>query len=128
MANIVVVEDEKDLRELIVEELVDQGHDVHEASNGAEGLALIARISPDIVLADINMPRMNGYEMRSQLVSNHPELAKRPFIFVSAYSEKSDIADGMILGASHYITKPIDFDALSGWVKSLTQANQVHPR
>ena len=119
MALIVVVEDEAALQELIVDEMVDCGHEVHAASNGEEGLALIARIRPDVILADINMPKMNGYQMRSALVENHPSLSKTPFIFVSAYADKSDIADGLMLGADHYITKPIDFDVLHAWVEDL---------
>ena len=121
MANIVVVEDEAALREIIVEELEDLGHTVHPASDGEQGLAAIRQHRPDIVLADINMPRMNGYQMRKRLMTEEPELAKRPFIYVSALAEKSDIADGLILGADHYATKPIDFGKLDGWITSLTK-------
>ena len=121
MAKILVVEDEPELRELIVDELTDIGHDVESASNGVDGLAAILRLSPDIVLADINMPKMNGYQMRDQLNKQRPELAKKPFIFVSAYADEADIADGLLLGADHYVTKPIDFDALIGWVEQLVR-------
>lgn len=119
MARIVVVEDETELRELIVEEMTDFGHEVHAACNGAEGLRAIEARNPDIVLADINMPVMNGYQMRSQLKDKRPDLARKPFIFVSAYADKADIADGMLLGADHYVTKPIDFDLLGAWIADL---------
>jgi CheY-like chemotaxis protein len=119
MAKIVVVEDEPDLREILVDELSDLGHEVHTASNGVEGLSAIQTTRPELILADINMPKMNGYEMRQRLMDSDPELAKRPFIFVSAYADKSDIADGLMLGADHYVTKPIDFAALHGWIQSL---------
>lgn len=121
MAKIVVVEDERDLAEIIVEELSDFGHEVHTARNGVEGIEAIRKHRPQIVLADINMPQMNGFQMRQKLVETEPELAKRPFVFVSAFAEKSDIADGLILGADHYVTKPIDFDALHAWVRTLTR-------
>ena len=121
MAKILVVEDEPELRELIVDELTGVGHDVESSSNGVDGLAAILRLSPDIVLADINMPKMNGYQMRDQLKKLRPDLAKRPFIFVSAYADEADIADGLLLGADHYATKPIDFDALIGWVEQLVR-------
>lgn len=95
------------------------------ATNGSEGLEAIRRQHPDIVLADINMPKMNGYEMRQRLMDSNPDLAKKPFIFVSAFAEKCDVADGLLLGADHYITKPIDFDALRAWVSSLTRKNRA---
>ena len=119
MAKIVVVEDEKDLREMIAEELVEEGHEVMTASDGSQGIEQIRRFRPDIVLADINMPHMNGFEMRKALMQRNPELAKKPFIFVSALSENSNIAEGLHLGADHYVTKPIDFDSLHIWVKNL---------
>ena len=119
MATILVVEDEAELREMIVEEMQDLGHEVLSRPNGAEGLKAIEAKQPDIVLADINMPIMNGYQMRSRLNDARPDLARKPFIFISAYADKADIADGLLLGADHYVTKPIDFDLLGAWVSDL---------
>jgi DNA-binding response OmpR family regulator len=121
MPRIALIEDEPDMRELISEELEDQGHEVHTATNGQDGLALIQRLKPDIVLADINMPKMNGFQMRTVLRDRHPDLAKIPFVFVSAFADKNDVADGLVVGADHYITKPIDFNMLNGWIKTLTR-------
>lgn len=121
MARIVVVEDEHDLRDIISEELEDAGHKVITARNGEEGLEAIRAHKPDIILADINMPKMNGFQMRKKLTDLDPELGKRPFMFVSAFAEKSDIADGLLLGADHYVTKPIDFGILHAWVANLTR-------
>ena len=120
MARIALIEDEVDLMDLIREELEDNRHEVETAMNGEAGLQLIRRIRPDIILADINMPKMNGFQLRNELQNNHPDLAEIPFIFVSAFADSNDIADGLIIGASHYITKPIDFDELQGWIMNLT--------
>ena len=70
MAKTLVVEDEPELRELIVDELTDVRHGVESSSNGVDGFAAILRLSPDIVLAYINLPKMNGYEMRESLAEN----------------------------------------------------------
>jgi len=120
VARIALIEDEADLRELIRDELLDGRHEVRTASNGEEGLRVIRQMRPDLVLADINMPQMNGFQMRNELKRSDPDLANKPFIFVSAFASKADIADGLIVGASHYITKPIDFDELHRWIDDLT--------
>ena len=122
MAKILIVEDEHELRELIAAELEYFGYQTVEAADGEQGLHRILTESPDIILADINMPKMNGYELRGQLKREHPEHAKTPFIFVSALADETDIADGLLVGAEHYVTKPIDFGELRGWIKDLTSA------
>ena len=66
------------------------------------------------------MPCMNGFEMKSRLVKLDEDISKTPFIFISAFADASDIADGLMQGADHYITKPIDFDALHAWVTRFT--------
>ncbi len=119
MARVLIVEDEVDLRELIAGEVEDMGHDVIVAQNGEEGLQRAATERPQVILSDINMPKMNGYQFRQELTKRHPHLTKTPFIFVSAYADQSDIADGLIAGANHYVTKPIDFNSLRGLIKDL---------
>ncbi|MEL6964683.1 MAG: response regulator [Pseudomonadota bacterium] len=120
MAKVLIVEDERDLSELIMDEVESMGHEVYVANNGEEALHFCATRKLDLILSDINMPKLNGYQFRRELTNKHPHLAKLPFIFVSAYSEESDIADGLITGADHYVTKPIDFDALRGLITDVT--------
>lgn len=78
MAKIVVVEDEEDLRELLVDELADMGHEVTEAVNGEQGLEMILNETPDLILADINMPKLDGRALRKLLASKHPTHAAIP--------------------------------------------------
>jgi CheY-like chemotaxis protein len=120
MAKIVVVEDEADLREILVAELEDMGHTIAEAADGDQGLKMILAVKPDLILADINMPQVNGYQLRQRLQRQHPDYAKIPFVFVSAFADEQDIADGLMVGADHYITKPINYDLLEGWIGNLT--------
>lgn len=116
MAKIVVVEDEADLREILVEELSDMGHDIAIAVNGEEGLEVILEETPDLILADINMPKLDGRELRRTLVREHPNHAAIPFCFMSAFADQQDIKEGMGTGATHYFTKPLDYGALEDWI------------
>lgn len=111
MAKIIVVEDEPDLREMLVEELEDAGHDILEAGDGAEGLARIKAEDPDIIISDIGMPRMDGYQLRLRLQSC-PRFADTPFFFVSALAFHQAIDKGLSIGAHEFLAKPVDFDVL----------------
>ncbi|MEM0923377.1 MAG: response regulator [Pseudomonadota bacterium] len=122
MLRIALVEDEADLRELIQEELEDAGFEVHPAADGKQGYDLILHLKPDLILSDINMPGMNGFQMRRALQEAGMEHAETPFIFISAFADQTDIAEGLVVGADHYVTKPIDFDALIAWARKLTSA------
>lgn len=116
MARIVIVEDEADLRELLVEELTEMGHDIAVADNGEEGLNVILQQTPDLILADINMPKLNGRELRGRLLREYPDHAAIPFCFMSAFANQEDIKEGMDAGATHYFTKPIDYGELEDWI------------
>ncbi len=119
MTDILVVEDEADLCDLIADELECEGHRVTTARNGEEALQSLAMKSPKIILCDINMPKLNGFQFRKQMMVKFPHLKSLPFVYVSAYSDETDIADGLITGADHYVTKPIDFELLKGHVRDL---------
>ncbi len=116
MVKIVVVEDEADLREILVDELEDMGHMIIQANDGEEGLAAILSNGPDLILADINMPKLNGRELRQKLVAEHPDHATIPFVFMSAFADPQDVKEGMNVGATHYFTKPLDYEALEIWI------------
>ena len=116
MAKIVVIEDEADLMEILVEELSDMGHDIEVAADGRAGLDVILESDPDLILADINMPKLNGRELRSLLVREHPKHAAIPFCFMSAFADQQDVDEGLDAGATHYFTKPIDYEELEDWI------------
>lgn len=112
MAKILCVEDEPDLREQIVEELVDAGYEVLEAGNGVEGLAVIENGAPDLVLSDVNMPGMGGHELMKRVRDRHPELSDMPFLFLSAQADRAQVIEAKKMGADDYLTKPVDFELL----------------
>ena len=87
---ILCVEDEADIRSDIVEELRDAGYETVEAANGREGLEAIEKRIPDLVLCDITMPQMNGYEMLAALRAKEPKYADLPFVFLSALADRKD--------------------------------------
>lgn len=118
MAKILCIEDEIDLREDIVDELRQLGHEVLEAENGQEGLDIILNCNPDLVISDITMPVMGGLELLKALREKYPHLVDLPFIFLSALANREDVILGRKLGADDYLTKPVDYDMLQVTVDS----------
>jgi len=111
MAKIIIIEDDPDLRQLLVEELEDAGHDLIEAGDGVEGLDRIKADNPDVIISDIGMPHMDGYQLRQRL-QGCPRFSSTPFFFVSALAFQQAIDKGLSIGAHEFLTKPVDFDVL----------------
>lgn len=119
MAKVIIIEDEEELRQLIVDELEDAGHEALEAGDGAAGLAKIMAENPDIIISDIGMPKMDGFELKQKL-QELPKHSPKPFLFLSALAFQQAIEKGVTVGADHFLTKPVDFDVLLSRVKSCT--------
>ncbi len=119
MTKILYVEDECDIRSEIVEELEDAGHKVAAAANGQEGLKLALTFRPDIIICDCLMPVMTGPEMLCRLRSQHEAFSQTPFVFLSAYADRTHKDSGLAAGADAYLTKPIDFEHLDAVVADL---------
>ena len=112
MASILYIEDEIDLREDVTEELVDADHVVFQAGDGIEGLEVIATNTPELILCDIRMPRMDGFEFLSEIRKKYPGFNTVPFIFMSALSDEKNILKSIELRTDDYITKPVAPDEL----------------
>src|SRR5208282_4416875 len=110
---ILCIEDDRETAALIAEELVDRGYDVSIAHDGREGLAAILKIMPDLVLSDISMPAMSGFELLERLIALAPRFSKMPFVFLTALTDRDNELKGRQLGADDYVTKPIDFEVLA---------------
>ena len=108
---ILIIEDDPDLRESTTDFLSEIGYDVIQAPNGLEGIKMALTGLPDLILCDISMPDLNGFEVYRTIQENKATFLI-PFIFLTAKSEKEDIRTGMQLGADDYITKPFDYDEL----------------
>lgn len=108
---IVFIDDEVNVRETLVEILESAGHKVFAADNGVEGLALCRIVVPDVVVCDVMMPGMGGFEVLQRLRSDD-DLSEIPFLFLSAKSDRDFIRKGMNLGADDFITKPFKANEL----------------
>jgi len=114
---ILVVEDHEPMRLAIKDILEDEGYAVLTASDGVEALRLMEDTRPDLIVADIMMPRMDGYALY-EAVRARSEWVPIPFIFLTAKADQEDILRGKALGAEDYITKPFDPNELVVAVRS----------
>jgi DNA-binding response OmpR family regulator len=105
MKTILLIEDNSDIREGACELLEMEGYHVVPAINGISGLLLAKQFLPDLVLCDIIMPDINGYEVFKKLKAN-TSTEFIPFIFLTANVEKNEVAAGLEMGAEGYIRKP----------------------
>lgn len=124
MALILCVEDEQAIRDDIVAELQDAGYQTVEASSGQEGLRLIVESEPDLVLSDVTMPNMDGYQLFETLRAEHPGLSRRiPFVFLTALADVESSLKAEALGTTCFLTKPIDYDLLLEKVENYLSAD-----
>jgi two-component system alkaline phosphatase synthesis response regulator PhoP len=125
MAKILIAEDERDIRDLITFTLSFAGHQVTAASNGAEAVEKALQIIPDLILMDVRMPRMTGYEACKRM-KEEDSIKHIPVAFLSAKGQETEVQTGLEAGAVEYILKPFSPDELTERVKKLlAQANKV---
>ncbi|HTV18296.1 MAG TPA: sigma-54 dependent transcriptional regulator [Polyangiaceae bacterium] len=120
MPRILVVDDDRELLNNVSELLVEEGFEAISASNGADAVALAKARAPDLVVCDIAMPIMDGYQVLSALRS-HPATSLLPFIFLSARAERNEVRAGMNLGADDYVTKPFQLQELLDAIRARLQ-------
>ncbi|MEJ6021437.1 response regulator [Ramlibacter sp. PS4R-6] len=105
MAHVVVMEDDAGTRVLIASVLKKDGHQVLAAEDGVQGLALLRAEVPDLVISDVQMPGLNGFDMLAEM-RRDPRLAAVPVILLTSLQERAHMRIGMTTGADDYITKP----------------------
>jgi DNA-binding response OmpR family regulator len=105
MAKILIAEDERDIRDLVAFTLRFAGHDVVAVGNGEEAVDAARVESPDLILMDVRMPRMTGYEACEKMKAD-PTLTRIPVVFLSAKGQDSEIRTGLDAGADEYLLKP----------------------
>jgi len=118
MAKILVAEDEKDIRELIVFSLTFAGFEVVAAIDGQEAVEKALEVKPDLIMMDIRMPRMTGYEACERM-KTMDETKDIPVVILSAKGQDSEIQTGLDVGAYEYILKPFAPDELIQRVKDI---------
>lgn len=118
MAKILIAEDERDIRDLVAFTLRFAGHEVTAASNGEEAVQLAPKEKPDLILMDVRMPRMTGYDACRAMKAD-PNLKDIPVVFLSAKGQESEIQTGLDVGAEEYLLKPFAPDQLTERVKAI---------
>jgi len=117
---ILIAEDERDIRDLIAFSLRYGGFDVIEAQNGQEAVDQALAETPDLILMDVRMPKMTGYQACQKLKSLN-QTKHIPVIFLSAKGQESEIQEGLDAGAEEYILKPFAPDELANKVRAVLQ-------
>lgn len=118
MAKILIAEDERDIRELIQFTLTFAGHHVTAAINGEEALILVDETRPDLIMMDVRMPKMTGYEACRQLKANE-STRNIPVIFLTAKGQDDEIKTGLEVGAVAYVVKPFSPEDLTRRVSEI---------
>ncbi|HET7377241.1 MAG TPA: response regulator [Anaerolineae bacterium] len=118
MTKILIAEDERDIRDLVTFSLKFGGFDVVQASNGVEAVERAQAELPDLILMDVRMPKMTGYEACKALKAI-PAMRHIPVVFLSAKGQESEIQQGVEAGAEEYILKPFAPDELTKQIKSV---------
>jgi two-component system cell cycle response regulator DivK len=103
--HILVVEDQEDNRQILRDLLTNAGYEMTEAVNGEEALAEVAKQRPDLILMDIQLPVMDGYETTRRIRTN-PDLKSVPIIAVTSYALAGDETKALAAGCDAYVTKP----------------------
>ncbi len=125
MTSILIVEDDTGLREEISDWLELEGYHTLLACNGREGLAIAAQHTPDLIVSDIAMPEMDGFNFLLELRANR-QLSDLPFIFLTASADYEFVRKGMGLGADDYLIKPFTHAELLNAISARLQRKQLH--
>jgi DNA-binding response OmpR family regulator len=118
MAKILIAEDERDIRDLVAFTLRFAGHEVFTAANGEEAVEMAPKVNPDLILMDVRMPRMTGYEA-CRAMKARADLKDIPVVFLSAKGQENEIQQGLDAGAEEYLLKPFAPDQLTSHVKAI---------
>lgn len=118
--NVVVVEDDKDLRDILQKTLSDQGYLVRVAVDGSQALQLIQKVEPDLILLDLGLPTVNGDSVCREVKKSFPEI---PIIILTGRDTTADVVIGLNLGADDYIKKPFDTDELLARIRARLRKN-----
>ncbi len=107
------IEDDTEAAALVAEELTERGFEVLVVPDGEAGLKEILRLRPDLVLCDVGLPDMSGFQVLERLAVLNPDSADTPFIFLTAMGDRASEMKGRRLGCDDYVTKPVDFERLA---------------
>ncbi len=116
LLNILIIEDNKDLADIMYELLALSGHRVSVADNGTEGIAKARELRPDAIICDIGLPDMSGYEF-AKIIRQDTELKNTYLIASSGYAQQEDVERSRVTGFNRHLAKPVSFDTLETILK-----------
>lgn len=119
--HVLIVEDDKDLREVLQKTLNDQGYLVRVASDGTQALQMIQKVEPDLLLLDLGLPTVKGDTVCREVKKNYPEI---PIIILTGRDTTDDVVLGLNLGADDYVTKPFETEELLARIRARLRKNQ----
>lgn len=122
MINVLVIEDEENIRTIIKKVLTREGYKVLEAGSAEEGLEIIDKKPIDLIVLDVTLPNMDGYEFTKELRSSHMEI---PILMATARQLPMDKHKGFIVGTDDYMTKPLDMDEFILRIKALLRRSKI---
>lgn len=115
---ILCVEDDREVAALLAEDLSARGYAVSLVHDGRAALASLAKDAPDLIVCDVLLPSMSGFEVLQRVTEMPPRLANIPFIFLTALAERESEIKGRSLGADDYVAKPVDFEILASIIRT----------
>ena len=124
-ARILIVDDNETNRQILVTRLSKHGYEILQAADGEEALASALQHRPDLMLLDVGMPKLDGFEVCRRL-KNDPVMRLMPIILCTALATSQDVVTGLDAGADEYLTKPIDQAALVARVRSMLRIKELH--
>ena len=125
MAKILVIEDDPDMSRLMTYKLQMQGHEVAASDTGVEGLEIVQRDQPDLVLLDVQLPDVTGLEL-CRLLRADPAAKDTVIVMVSASAAENEVDAGLSAGADDYVTKPFAPSKLVGRIEALLAGRAGH--
>jgi len=123
MKKILLVDDDQNLRAVLINALKKKGYQIAEASSGSAGIQSFTQNSPDLVISDVSMPEMDGFEFCRRLRAE-PSGQLVPFIFLSARDDIEDRVQGHSIGADDYLTKPFEIKELFAKIEALIEKSR----
>ena len=127
MANIVVIEDDVSFLDLLRVHLASAGHEVRAAEDAALGLRAVITEAPDLILLDLTVPYLDGFEMIKAL-RNDPATKEIPVVVLTARADDETFAEARRLGASQFLTKPVTRDALIRAIDAQLAASRLQAK
>lgn len=125
MSTVLIVDDSESARETLHTILDGLGYDLFTAQNGKEALEMAAAIRPDLILLDVMMPGMDGFEVCRRIRAT-PPLAEVPIVILTALDNSASLLQGIEAGADDFLTKPVDRHELRARVRTITRLNRYH--